>query len=70
MSPGMGNGTRAFYMTPESPQYAAVAGYYNIPYISMRNALWPSGQRLASGRLISPAVNPADGATPIDAGHA
>jgi hypothetical protein len=70
MAPGQGNGTRPFYMTPESPQYAAVAGYYNLPYVSQRNALWPSGQRLTSGKMISTAVNPKDGATPTDAGHA
>lgn len=70
MPAGMGNATRPFYMTPESPQYAAISGYYDIPYVSMRNALWPSGRLTTSGLMSTPAVLASDGATPEDAGHA
>lgn len=69
MPPGMGNATRPFYMTPESPQYAAVSGYYNLPYLSMRNALWRGGEVTSNGLMSSPAVVFSDGATPYDDGH-
>jgi hypothetical protein len=68
MPAGMGNGTRPFYLTPEGP-YAAVAAYYNVPTLSMRNALWPSGQPYTNGMMSSPAVLASDGSTPVDAGH-
>ncbi|KAI8469582.1 MAG: hypothetical protein J3K34DRAFT_522045 [Monoraphidium minutum] len=69
MPPGMGNASRPFYITPESPQYAAISGYYNIPYVSMRNALWPGGRLTARGTMSTDAVDAADGSTPLDAGH-
>lgn len=67
--PGMGNTTRPFYLTPESPQYAAVSGYYNVPVLSMRNALWPGGELTATGRMSTAAVTADDGSTPEDEGH-
>ncbi|GBF91597.1 hypothetical protein Rsub_04337 [Raphidocelis subcapitata] len=69
MGPGMGNATKPFFMTPESPHYAAVAGYYNVPTVSMRNALWASGERTQDGKMATLAVA-RDGATPTDDGHA
>lgn len=69
MPPGMGNATRPFWMTPEAPHYAAVAGYYNTPTVSMRNALWPAGAATADGGLRSAAVSPSDGSTPLDVAH-
>jgi hypothetical protein len=69
MAAGQGNGTRAFYMTPESPHYSAVSGYYNVPYVSARNALWNPADT-DKGMLSTTAVSAADGSTPTDAGHA
>jgi hypothetical protein len=69
MAPGMGNATAPFYMTPEAPHYSAVAGYYNVPTVSMRNALWASGERTGDGKMATLAVE-RDGATPTDQGHA
>lgn len=70
MAPGQGNGTRPFYMTPESPHYAALAGYYNTPVVSLRNALWSPSMVRPDGTLVTQAVLAADGTTPTDAGHA
>lgn len=70
LAPGMGNGTAPFYMTPESPHYAAVAAYYDTPTVSLRNALWPAGARTADGGLDSPSVSADDGSTPKNYGHA
>ncbi|GBF91604.1 hypothetical protein Rsub_04344 [Raphidocelis subcapitata] len=70
MAPGMGNATKPFFMTPEAPQYSAVAGYYDVPVVSMRNALWPQGKDEAEGLMSTDAVLPADGSTPTDLGHA
>lgn len=69
MPPGMGSAQRPFYMTPEAPQYAAVSGYYNVPYVSMRNALWGDGDKTANGLMRTTAVDPKDGSTPLDEGH-
>jgi len=71
LAPGQGNGRTPFYITPEAPHYSAVAGYYGIPYVSLRNALWTEqGAANAQGMLSSTAVDRADGSTPLDAGHA
>jgi len=70
MAPGQGNDTRPFYMTPESPHYASVSGYYNVPYVSVRNALWNSDATSPKGLLSTAAVSQKDGSTPTDAGHA
>jgi hypothetical protein len=69
MVPGMGNGTRPFYLTPEAPQYAAMASFYGTPVVSMRNALWRSGRPDGKGHISLNAVSPRDGSTPLDAGH-
>jgi hypothetical protein len=65
----MGNGTRPFYLTPEAPQYAAMASFYGTPVVSMRNALWRSGRPDGKGHISLNAVSPRDGSTPLDAGH-
>lgn len=69
MVPGMGNNTRPFYLTPEAPQYAALASFYGTPVVSMRNALWRSGRPDGKGHISLNAVSPKDGSTPLDAGH-
>ncbi|KAF8057892.1 hypothetical protein HT031_005838 [Scenedesmus sp. PABB004] len=69
MVAGMGNGQDPFYLTPEAPQYAALASYYGTPVVSMRNALWPSGAPTANGLISTPLVAPADGSTPLSAAH-
>jgi hypothetical protein len=69
MAPGAGNASTPFYLTPEAPQYAAVAGYYGLPTVSMRNAVWNAGTVSPDGLLTSSAVLPSDGSTPLDAGH-
>lgn len=69
MAPGMGNGSAPFYMTPEGPHYAAVAGYYNLPAVSLRNALMTNAVANGGGAATA-GVAGADGATPTDAGHA
>lgn len=69
MVPGMGNNTRPFYLTPEAPQYAALASFYGTPVVSMRNALWRSGRPDGKGLISLNAVSPKDGSTPLDAGH-
>jgi len=69
MVPGAGNAKTPFYLTPEAPQYAAVAGYYGVPTVSMRNALWDDGSVSPSGLLTTTAVLASDGSTPLDPGH-
>lgn len=70
MAPGQGNDQKPFYATPEAPHYAAVSGYYNLPVVSMRNALWSGGLSKPSGLMSTDAVLEADGYTPNDLGHA
>lgn len=65
----MGNDTRPFYLTPEAPQYAALASFYGTPVVSMRNALWRSATPHTNGLITSTAVSPRDGSTPLDTGH-
>ncbi|KAF6266244.1 hypothetical protein COO60DRAFT_443433 [Scenedesmus sp. NREL 46B-D3] len=69
MVPGMGNGSTPFYLTPETPQYAALASYYGTPVVSMRNAVWRSGTPTNASGIISDAVLQEDGSTPTNAGH-
>lgn len=69
MVAGSGNGTTPYYKTPESPHYAAISGYYNLPYLSMRNALWEGGKTSDNGLMTTTAVQTSDGSTPLDAGH-
>jgi hypothetical protein len=69
LAQGAGNGTRPFYLTPEAPQYAALATYYNLPYASLRNALWDPSATGADGTATLTGVSATDGATPLDAGH-
>jgi hypothetical protein len=66
---GMGNAKTPYYLTPEAPQYAALASYYATPVVSMRNALWAGGNANANGLVIIPAVQQNGGSTPLDAGH-
>lgn len=66
---GMGNGTTPFYLTPEAPQYAALSSYYGTPVVSMRNALWGSGNPNSNGEIVSTAVEQGDGSTPLTTGH-
>lgn len=65
----MGNGTRPFYLTPEAPQYAALSSYYGTPVVSLRNAIWPSGNPNAEGEIVSSSISQDDGALPISPGH-
>lgn len=66
----MGNGSTPFYLTPEAPQYAALASYYGTPTVSMRNALWSSGEPApATASIVSSVVAQSDGSTPLTAAH-
>lgn len=69
MVPGAGNGSTPFYLTPEVPQYAAVASFYGVPTVSMRNALWDPAQAQPDSLFKSAGVSASDGSTPLDAGH-
>jgi hypothetical protein len=66
---GMGNGSTPFYLTPEAPQYAALASYYGTPVVSMRNAVWGSGTPTKSSGVITDIVLQEDGSTPVTSGH-
>lgn len=65
----MGNGSTPFYLTPEAPQYATLASFYGTPVVSLRNAIWPSGNPNALGEIVSTAVAKQDGAMPLNTGH-
>eukprot|EP00879_Flechtneria_rotunda_P007590 GHRR01007961.1.p1 GENE.GHRR01007961.1~~GHRR01007961.1.p1 ORF type:complete len:290 (+),score=104.64 GHRR01007961.1:365-1234(+) len=65
----MGNGNTPYYLTPEAPQYAALASYYGTPILSMRNALWQTGNANGNSLTVINAVQQTDGSTPVDAGH-
>lgn len=66
---GMGNGSTPFYLTPEAPQYAALASYYGTPVVSMRNAIWGSGTPTRNSGMITDQVVQEDGSTPLSPGH-
>lgn len=67
---GQGNATRPYYLTPETPQYSAVSAYYNLPHLSLRNALWNAQNANSAGLVKINGTSQADGATLLDAGHA
>eukprot|EP00878_Enallax_costatus_P011909 GHUV01012433.1.p1 GENE.GHUV01012433.1~~GHUV01012433.1.p1 ORF type:complete len:455 (+),score=84.82 GHUV01012433.1:690-2054(+) len=66
---GMGNGSTPFYLTPEAPQYATLSSYYGTPVVSLRNAIWPSGNPNGNGEIVDTAIEQQDGAMPLSSGH-
>lgn len=69
MVPGAGNGETPYFYTPECPHHAAVASFYGVPSVSMRNALWEPEATSSESLLKSAAVASQDGSTPLDEGH-
>ncbi len=69
LAPGMGEGARPYYLTPEAPQYAAVQTYYDVPALSLRNALWEPAAARDDGTVRMTSVRSPTGLAPRDAGH-